>query len=691
MQSTDQAESTDTDNSVNMANSANMAEDGKMDITPKNGETEDNHINALKNYQEHLNSEVVELQKALVKIKEQSNDRELQYDLLVQTTIKKDKDMTCLKNRILDLERRSMNKNVRINNLPERPRENPAKMVQSFLENKIPESEYDIEIAHRNGPKVESQGARARPMIVQLVKRGMVETLLKATRNEGEYNPAQIRVARQIPTELRHITAKLHHIADFARHCHPLADIQVRDKAIYINNQKRKPPLVPPTLERILTCDPDELDVISNVDFFASDLIGLKNSTFRAFVSPAANLEDARYAYLAIARFPRVSASSHLISAYYTQDEEYDYHDDGDHGLGRHVFDLMIEKGLKGVIIFLSRDFGGIHLGSDRFTIINRVVKQAMAKFNAAATRNPLIRNPDRLQFQKGDPAQKAQATIPTATATNLAEQSLRRLAVLQQGSGRNQTKQQDLEWNTVPKQSGPPGKGNKQKTPKENPAIHPSTVELTTAQLEAIQNSPNMHEFPKLSATVDQTKHKHSYNGPIINPLDPLKPLPLHGPPQGASASNSNKQNQLDHQPAAAFEFSAPPSKQLFSTAVSSQGGNQVSPVVLDTQREKGSLSLPTSSKGNDLQHLMITKPAKLGSRRSRNKGKNNNKGQRPNFPAGSVLNLDALVIRSPRLNATKQASAGSKPSPKRPRTDSDETEDIREPMVEDAVVIKE
>ena len=255
------------------------------------GSSEDDDANITQYKIEYINIEIEELQKALVQMKENSNERELQYDLLVQTTIRKDKDMVNIKNRLLDLEKRSMNKNIRINNLPERPRENPAQSVNSFLQDKVQNTEYDIEVAHRNGPKNDSQDTRSRPMIVQLAKRSMVDKIMKATRNDGDYNRDDIRVTRQIPTELRHITAKLHHIADFAKKCHPAAKIEVKDKAIFINNQKRKPPLIPPTIERTLTCDPDEIDVMKNINFFASDLIGLKGSTFRAFVSPASCVE----------------------------------------------------------------------------------------------------------------------------------------------------------------------------------------------------------------------------------------------------------------------------------------------------------------------------------------------------------------------------------------------------------------
>jgi hypothetical protein len=381
---------------------------------------------------QYVNRDMIEIQKTLAIIKEQNEERDLQYDLLVQTTIKKDKDIITMRNRLLDLEKRSMNRNIRVQNLPELPKENAAEIFKTFLGDKIDPRKYDIEVAHRNGPKIEDVNARTRPMIIQMTKRGMVDNIMKATKTEGDFNKDSIRVSRQVPTELRHATAKLHHLAEFAKKCHPHAKIETKDRAIYINGQKRRPPLIPPTLENTLSCDAGEIDIMRQVNFFASELIGSKGSSFRAFASPAYCAEDARYAYLAISRFPRVASSSHLMSAFHTENDEFDYFDDGDHGLGRFTFDLIHFKGIKGVIIFLSRDFGGVHLGNERFTIINKVVQQALSRYNAAMCRNPTLLKPERLHFNLGaesTEADQAPAWQHTAkprpeseSATNLAK-----------------------------------------------------------------------------------------------------------------------------------------------------------------------------------------------------------------------------------------------------------------------------
>jgi hypothetical protein len=378
-------------------------DDGSTDAPTEVSKTNQMHqisqVNMMEINLECVNNDIEQLQKDVANMKNENRVRDLHVDLLVQTSIRKDKDIANLKDKVLDLEKRSMNRNVCVSNLPERPKEIPADLITSYLDDKLGLNTIEIEVAHRNGPKPDKDSTIPRPMIVQLSKRGMVDKLLKATRNDNEFNREDIRIAKQVPTELRHATAKIHHLAEFAKKTHPEAKVEVKDRVIYINNQRKRPPVTPPTLEETLTCDQNEIDIMTHVNFFASELIGLKGSTFRAFATPVTCAEDARYAYKAIARFPRVASSTHLITAYYTTDQEYDYFDDGDHGLGRHIFELIIHKQLEGVMIFLSRDYGGVHLGRDRFTIINTVVNQALAKFNAAKLRNPTLMKPNRLHF----------------------------------------------------------------------------------------------------------------------------------------------------------------------------------------------------------------------------------------------------------------------------------------------------
>jgi hypothetical protein len=216
----DQNEDVHVGDNTGAGGASNMVEDDSA-LASIMKDLEQIHI--LDDKVDTLVSEVETLQKSLVRVTELNMAKDLQYDLMSKSIIKKDKDIIVLRNRVLDLEKRSMNKNIRIRNVPERQKENAAGVARAFLEQQdIDGGEFEIEIAHRTG-KFSAKNARQRPIIVQLAKRQQVEKILEATKGDGTFDKDAPRVSKQVPTELRQATAKLYHLASIAKKAHPHA------------------------------------------------------------------------------------------------------------------------------------------------------------------------------------------------------------------------------------------------------------------------------------------------------------------------------------------------------------------------------------------------------------------------------------------------------------------------------------
>ena len=133
-------------------------------------------------------------------------------------------------------------------------------------------------------------------MIVKVARRDQVNDILESTKSDTFHKNA-VRVSRQVPTEIRHQTAKLYHLASVAKVHKPDANIYVKYGNLYINNVKRKTPLAPPTLTDILQVTNEENKLLNSVKFYTSNMIMEKGSTFRAFATPERSLNDARIAY----------------------------------------------------------------------------------------------------------------------------------------------------------------------------------------------------------------------------------------------------------------------------------------------------------------------------------------------------------------------------------------------------------
>ena len=65
-----------------------------------------------------------------------------------------------------------------------------------------------------------------------------------------------------------------------------------------------------------------------------------------------------------------------------------DYCNDGEHGGGKAILDLLLEDGYKDCAIFVVRNYGGVKLGIKRFDILKQAAKYALQQGNFPETEN---------------------------------------------------------------------------------------------------------------------------------------------------------------------------------------------------------------------------------------------------------------------------------------------------------------
>ena len=94
-------------------------------------------------------------------------------------------------------------------------------------------------------------------------------------------------------------------------------------------------------------------------------------------------IEDCRKLYRHLMLDPTNMAANHNTAVYRlyspigarTSDG---YNDDGEFGMGRTVRDYLQQLDARNVIIFVTRIYGGVHIGPKRFTIVKDLVKQVI-------------------------------------------------------------------------------------------------------------------------------------------------------------------------------------------------------------------------------------------------------------------------------------------------------------------------
>jgi hypothetical protein len=157
---------------------------------------------------------------------------------------------------------------------------------------------------------------------------------------------------------------------------------------VVINNEKIRDDVTAATPEEVLFMDPKTSASIQYCTFITTDTITCNQSAFQMFMYDASTKDQCRTAHKAIASIPEAASATHLISAYILSTGEIGWQDDGDHGLGNFLFKTMEARGVTNAIFFMTRDYGGTHIGRRRFEITQALVNNILINREAPPDRH---------------------------------------------------------------------------------------------------------------------------------------------------------------------------------------------------------------------------------------------------------------------------------------------------------------
>ena len=358
-----------------------------------------------------LRREVWGIETDISLLNDHQGDANSKITLLTSIVTKQAQMLANMHNKLVDLQRISMKNNVILHNVPERDDENACDLVRQLLSNKTG-IQVDLERAHRMGAPRE-QGHR--PLIARFNRQDQVDAVLLRTKPEKgkPFDKRAIRVTPQIPNDLRHARAKMHFMAEHYRETDSNVKIKVHEDKIIVNGVTKRDQITPPTVGQILEIDQNEMSDLRNYKFIHSDEKVLKGSRFRVYCHPVRTLADVRKAYRAISTIPEVAKCTHLICAYKIDEKAKGYQDDGDFDFGQQIMRTLTDKQQLGFVYFLTRQYGGRHLGRRRFQLVHELIKQTIdrtttlgAPVVSSPKSKPPILNDDEEELDQDDDMQ---------------------------------------------------------------------------------------------------------------------------------------------------------------------------------------------------------------------------------------------------------------------------------------------
>ncbi|KAK0077998.1 hypothetical protein PV325_003189 [Microctonus aethiopoides] len=122
-------------------------------------------------------------------------------------------------------------------------------------------------------------------------------------------------------------------------------------------------------------------------EIYHGEVIVDRKSCFQGHVAKVTSIEDVKLILKTLLEEKKIMQATHNMYAYRIYQEKtksflHDCDDDGENQAGGRLLHLLEIIDVKNVIVIVSRWYGGIHLGSDRFRHINNAARQVLEAAN---------------------------------------------------------------------------------------------------------------------------------------------------------------------------------------------------------------------------------------------------------------------------------------------------------------------
>ena len=151
--------------------------------------------------------------------------------------------------------------------------------------------------------------------------------------------------------------------------------IEVKSGILHLNGKAQKKHIHPLTVRDLLTITPEQQNKINSIQFMQSTLLKEKGSSFIGYAAKINNTSDICNAYLKAKQ--TAPDADHVMMAYAVK-HYTGHHDDGEHGASKKIASILSNRNAMNIIVFVARQYGGLHLGPKRFIYIEKAAREAL-------------------------------------------------------------------------------------------------------------------------------------------------------------------------------------------------------------------------------------------------------------------------------------------------------------------------
>ena len=271
-----------------------------------------------------------------------------------------------LKEKVEDLEYRSMRENIIVYNIPELPDEDCYSLVKKvFTENMKCEdsSRILIDVAHRLGQKRFDH--KPRPIVAKMLSRASKSYVMSHVRN---LKGCEYSVGDQLPKTMQE--RRLAQLSTFKKvRKEPGSKAKLIKDQLYINNKLQAPHFENRPIK------PVAADDIAEIFWFEHDEVYERGSRFWGFSTSIFDWYEAENGLSVLLENATNEDATHMVYAYrYKEGDDLieGHSDDGEIGASKILLDALKSKNVHALIV-VCREYGGVNLGKKRFEIYNNI------------------------------------------------------------------------------------------------------------------------------------------------------------------------------------------------------------------------------------------------------------------------------------------------------------------------------
>ena len=326
---------------------------------------------------ESAKSELGETQADVSSLKDIVSESVHTMKLLTSIIAKQNKQINSMERDIDELKNRSMRDNVIFHNIPEKKDDDLKETVAaSMLTMGLDLAGIEYERIHRMGD-VNPEG-KPRPVVAKPTRYKDTQRLLGHRRREID-KKTDPWISPQFPESVREQRIQLAQMADHAHKKDRSVKTKITHTTLFINGQKVSPPLAPTSAAEVLLLPKPEQRELSETKFVQTNMTSVKGSTFVGRGINVKSLNDVRKAQKSLMLHAETVQTSHNIISYWLPNGDSGYYDDHDYSMGRRMLQTLEQLEHRGVMVVLTRNYGGNKLGPQRFEIARDITKKVSA------------------------------------------------------------------------------------------------------------------------------------------------------------------------------------------------------------------------------------------------------------------------------------------------------------------------